>query len=63
MKKQIIIIIIGLLAVGFLGAQHFVPAWHGQAPYLGMNIFVRCAYVDGNPLIPGDEIAVFDGDL
>jgi len=67
MKKHIIILIIGLLAVGFLHAQiapvHFVPAWHGQAPYLGMNIYVRCSYVNGSPLVPGDEIAVFDGDL
>jgi len=63
MKKHITAILIGLLAIGLLQAAHFVPAWHGQAPYLGMNFLIRSAFVNGSPLVPGDEIAIFDGDL
>jgi len=39
---------------------HFIPVWTGN-PYNGMNLWVLGASLDGVPLFPGDEIAVFDG--
>lgn len=65
MKKIILILAFGLLAIFGLFAQHFVPAWQNpyQNPYLAMNIYVRAAEVNGVPLNVGDEIGVFDGDL
>ncbi|MEF3694530.1 MAG: FlgD immunoglobulin-like domain containing protein, partial [Candidatus Cloacimonadota bacterium] len=50
-------------SVGLLMANHFVPAWHQpyQSPWNAMNMVVRSAYVNGVPLMPGDEIALYDG--
>ncbi len=39
---------------------HFTPVWTGN-PYNRMNLWVVGASIDGIPLSPGDEIAIFDG--
>ena len=68
MKKQIITLAIGLIALTGLFAQHFVPAWHvtpppnGQNPYNAMNFYIHAAQVFGVDLEAGDEIGIFDGD-
>jgi len=43
---------------------HFETVWHGNG-YKHMTIFVNQAYLGGTniPIVAGDEIGVFDGDL
>ena len=43
--------------------QHFHTVWEGTSGTNHMNINVLEAKMDGIDLEPGDEIAVFDGDL
>lgn len=65
MKKLIITLAIGLIALTGLLANHFEPAWmfeYPQNPYLAMNFFVYAAQVYGTDLGAGDEIGIFDGD-
>jgi hypothetical protein len=61
MKKLIIAVVLGCLGLGCLYANHFIPAWWGQNPYLAMNIYVYSADVLGQDLTTGDEIGIFDG--
>lgn len=42
--------------------NHIVPVWTNN-PYLPMNIYISQALIDSLPLMAGDEIAVFDGDM
>ena len=42
--------------------NHFKTNYIGN-PYLPMNIYIAGASYKGIPLVPGDEIGIFDGDL
>ena len=58
MKKLIITMAIGLIALTGLLANHFEPAWmfeFPQNPYLAMNFFVYEAHIQGALLNAGDE--------
>lgn len=43
--------------------QYFHPVWEGGNPNDPMNIFIVGAKIDGEDLVAGDQIGVFDGDL
>ena len=43
-------------------AQHFKTTWEGNG-YDHMNVYLNVTTEDGSTLQPGDEIAVFDGNL
>jgi len=43
--------------------RHFTPVWNGN-PYKAMTFYVtRAEFFNGNPLQPGDEIGIYDGNL
>jgi hypothetical protein len=44
------------------GPQHFTPVWDGNG-FSQMNFYALTARLDNNDLQPGDEIAIFDGDI
>ncbi|MDD3558881.1 MAG: T9SS type A sorting domain-containing protein [Melioribacteraceae bacterium] len=52
----------GPLTIVYSGSQHFTPVWSG-APSSPMLIYITEANYNGNDLLPGDEIGVFDGDF
>jgi len=42
--------------------NHFVPVYSGS-PINPMNFYVTQAIIDGNNMVQGDEIGIFDGEL
>ena len=43
--------------------QHFHPVWEGKGVYDPMNIYIIGAKVEGEDLVPGDQVGVFDYGL
>jgi hypothetical protein len=66
MKKVMIILVLVLMAISSVFANHFEPAWQfplpGQNPYHAFTVFVKNASALGIELESGDEIGVFDGN-
>jgi len=66
MKKKIIFSIL-LCSFSFAKLRdctthYFTPVWYGN-PYLPMSYFVVSATVNDQLLSPGDEIAIFEGEI
>jgi len=41
--------------------NHFQPVW--TSPYQPMNVYVTSATIDGNNMVAGDEVGIFDGSV
>ena len=61
--KKFILMLTMLVQVSVVFSQHFEDASDGGATAY-MNIYIKEALINGvGPLVAGDEIAVFDGNI
>ncbi|MBT6048047.1 MAG: hypothetical protein HOG49_14665, partial [Candidatus Scalindua sp.] len=62
MKNKYLPLIAILFSVNLIAQTHFTPVWSGT-PLSPMALYISQALIDGENLIIGDEIGVFDGDI
>jgi hypothetical protein len=63
LRQEGAIFAIGLPSGDLPIERHFTPVWNGN-PYKAMTFYItRAEFYNGNPLQPGDEVGVFDGNL